>query len=99
MSDFKYFDILQVGFIKRKTNSMWIKPNVHSWEKDVYLYTLYLLIVLTLSSLNLPLSSSSTTSRELLSQFSTCSGWRWFEVGEQLQIGKPVSWGFSFLNP
>ena len=31
-------------------------------------------IKLTLSSLNLPLSSSSTTSRELLSQFSTCSG-------------------------
>ena len=29
---------------------------------------------LTLSSLNLSLSSSSTTSRELLSQFSTCSG-------------------------
>ena len=29
---------------------------------------------LTLSSLNLPLSSSPTTSRELLSQFSTCSG-------------------------
>ena len=29
---------------------------------------------LTLSTLNLPLSSSSTTSRELLSQFSTCSG-------------------------
>ena len=26
------------------------------------------------SRLNLPLSSSSTTSRELLSQFSTCSG-------------------------
>ena len=37
-------------------------------------------IYLTLSGLNLPLSSSSTTSRELLSQFSTCSGWRWFEV-------------------
>ena len=37
--------------------------------------------VLTLSSLNLPVSSSSTTSRELLSQFSTCSGWRWFDVG------------------
>ena len=37
--------------------------------------------VLTLSSLNLPLPSSSTTSRELLSQFSTCSGWRWLEVG------------------
>ena len=31
-------------------------------------------IALTLSRLNLPLSSSSTTSRELLSQFSTCSG-------------------------
>ena len=29
---------------------------------------------LTLSILNLPSSSSSTTSRELLSQFSTCSG-------------------------
>ena len=29
---------------------------------------------LTLSSLSLPLSSSSTTSRELLSQFSACSG-------------------------
>ena len=29
---------------------------------------------LTLSSLNLPLSSSSTTSRELLSQLPTCSG-------------------------
>ena len=35
---------------------------------------------LTLSGLNLPLSSSSTTSRELLSQFSTCSRWRWFDV-------------------
>ena len=31
-------------------------------------------VLLTLSSLNLPFSSSSTTSRELLSQFSTCSG-------------------------
>ena len=31
-------------------------------------------LALTLSSLNLPSSSSSTTSRELLSQFSTCSG-------------------------
>ena len=30
---------------------------------------------LTISSLNLLLSSSSITSRELLSQFSTCSGW------------------------
>ena len=31
------------------------------------------------------MSSSSTTSRELLSQFSTCSGWRWFEVGETIE--------------
>ena len=37
--------------------------------------------LLTLSSLSLPLSSSSTISRELLSQISTCSGWRWLEVG------------------
>ena len=40
---------------------------------------------LTLSILNLHLSSSSTTSRELLSQFATCSGWKWFEVGEKLK--------------
>ena len=40
---------------------------------------------LTLSSLNLPYSSSYTTSRELLSQFSTCSGWRWFDVGDKLK--------------
>ena len=41
--------------------------------------------LLTLSSLSLPLSSSSTTSRELLSQFSTCSGWKWHEVDEKLK--------------
>ena len=40
---------------------------------------------LTLSGLNVPLPSPSTTSRELLSQFSTCSGWRWFEVGGKLK--------------
>ena len=39
----------------------------------------------TLSSLNLPLSSSSTTNRELLSQFSTCSEWRRLAVGENLK--------------
>ena len=33
---------------------------------------------LILSSLKLPLSSSSTTSRDLIS---ICSGWRWLEVG------------------
>ena len=46
---------------------------------DVTFYNIY--IQLTLSSLNLPLSSSSTTICELLSQFSTCGRWRWFEVG------------------
>ena len=44
------------------------------WEWNVYL---------TVSSLNLPLSFSSTTSRELLSQFSTCSGWKWLEVSSK----------------
>ena len=43
------------------------------------------------------LSSSSTTSRELLSQFSTCSGWRWFEVGEKLK--KIIMyWWASFME-
>ena len=41
--------------------------------------------ILTLSGLSLPLSSSTTTSRELLPQFSTCSGWRWFDVGEKFK--------------
>ena len=40
----------------------------------------------TLWNLNLPLSSSSTRSRELLSQFSTCSGWRWFEIRENCHV-------------
>ena len=35
----------------------------------------------SLSSMNLPLSFSASTSRELLSQFSTCIGWKWLEVG------------------
>ena len=48
-------------------------------------YELKIIHVLTLSSLSLPLSSSSTTSRELLSQFSACSGWRWFYVGEKVE--------------
>ena len=33
--------------------------------------------------LNLLLLSSSTTSKEFLSQFSTCSGWRWLEMGKK----------------
>ena len=39
---------------------LWIENNI-------------ILALFTLSSLNLPLPSSFTTSRELLSQFSTCS--------------------------
>ena len=33
--------------------------------------------------MNLPWSFSSTTSRELLSQFSNYSGWKWPEVGDK----------------
>ena len=57
---------------------------------------------LTLSSLNLPLSPSSTTSRELLSQFSTCSGWRWLELGGKWTKYIVIIWKnprkFSFKN-
>ena len=47
-----------------------------------------------------PESATESTSRELLSQLSTCSGWRWFEVGKKLKkiatcIVKLVSWKFS----
>ena len=40
----------------------------------IYPYTTKTLSTLALSSLSLPLLSSPTTSRELLSQFPTCSG-------------------------
>ena len=50
---------------------------------------------LTLSSLNLPLSSSSTTSRELLPQFSTCSG-RCLEVCDKLKE-ITLNWKTSFM--
>ena len=39
----------------------------------------------SISSLNLPLSFSSTTSLELLSQFSTCSRSKWLESGWQIK--------------
>ena len=52
---------------------------------------------LTLSSLSLPLSSSSTTSHELLSQFLTCSEWKWFGVSEKLK--KIIMyWQISFME-
>ena len=52
--------------------------------------------------LSLSLSSSSTTSRELLSQFSTCSGWnKWNESGfrpplctYRLNWARRTSWGW-----
>ena len=52
---------------------------------------------LTLSNLNLPLSSSSTTSRELLPQFSTCSGWRWYDVVEKWKK-IAMYWQTSFIG-
>ena len=61
-----------------------LRPTVLNGWQYCILFNLKPLIrkswCLTLSSLNLPWSSSSNTSRELLSQFSTCSGWRWFDV-------------------
>ena len=58
---------------------------------------------LTLSTLNLPLSSLFTTSREFLLQFSTCSEWRWLEVGgkweKDLVIIERVPWKSVFLKP
>ena len=48
------------------------------WELNERNIKICKCLVLTLSSLNLPLSSSSATSRELQPQFSTCSEWRWF---------------------
>ena len=46
---------------------------------------------------------SSTTSHELLSQFSTCSGWRWLEVGDKWKkislLLKTVSKNVRFKTP
>ena len=51
----------------------------------------------TVSGLNLPLSYSSTTSRELLSQFSTWSGWKRFDVVYELKK-IAMSWEASFME-
>ena len=53
---------------------------------------------LTLSSLNLPLSSSPTTSCELLSQFSTCSWWRWFEVDGKINKNTMYQFNGNFCS-
>ena len=52
---------------------------------------------LTLLSCNLPLSSPSTNSRQLLSQFSACSGWRWLDVGEKI-IKIAMYWWTTFME-
>ena len=60
----------------------WVKSAL---PQPCEVYVADVLVSLTLSILNLPLSSSSTTSRELLSQFSTCGGWRWLGVSEKFK--------------
>ena len=73
--------------------------------RHIYRYNLTVLgvgeiRVLTLSSLNLPLSSSSTTSRELLSQLS--SGWRWLEEGgkwKKIMLSVNTSMKIYLLKP
>ena len=64
---------------------------------DMFFMNTIIFNPLTLSSLDLPLSSSSTTNRELLSQFSTCSGWKWFDVGEKLKK-LAIYWYTSFIE-
>ena len=79
----------------RRKNSItidsFVNPNIRASYIQIYesikfrFFSSTDISALSLSSLKLPLSSSSTTSRELLSQFSTCSGWRWFEVVQNLK--------------
>ena len=61
--------------------AIWLYKMYHAWLNRPW----ELSWLLTFSSLNLPLSSSSNTSSELLSQFPTCSEWRWLAVGEKLK--------------
>ena len=73
-------------FIKQLRKILILKPlsfRILSLYSEMQNGALMLCEGLTLSSLNFPLSSSFTISRELLSQFSTCSGWRWLEVGRK----------------
>ena len=78
--------ILVLNFRFVFSHSLWAEIAISSFKWRAIcafmaiIGTSYKFNYLTLSGLNLPLSSSSTTSRELLSQFSTCSGWRWLDV-------------------
>ena len=69
VSDLAY--VAQVGLIYRLSN--WNRGLLFA---NLFTTELFVTIIIhsTLSVLNLPLSPSSTTSRELLPQFSTCSG-------------------------
>ena len=62
-----------------------IPPHLETLTTLTYILSLFSTLPLNPFNPDFTLSSSSTTSRELLSQFLTCSGWRWFEVGEQLK--------------
>ena len=69
----------------------WSTPAVFQCNCDttlpnILIPQIYSLLVIVIEPLDNPtvpywLSSSSTASRELLSQFSTCSEWRWLIVG------------------
>ena len=95
---FIHFDVgIAILISKRKNTKIrmsarrveWIQYNNHTHQFNPFTanhsYYRFKPVLLTLSGLNLSLSSSSTTSRELLPQFSTCSGWRWLEVDDKLK--------------
>ena len=69
------------GWMNEWINEWCFWPPSKEWEIETTNSAshLELLSGLPLSNLSLPLSSSSTTSGELLSQFSTCSEGRWLE--------------------
>ena len=98
-------DVLQQPVIltsaNPSTSTLTLKSDPRSSAKKLNCINKYCLLcyvyVLTLSSLSLPLSSSSTTSCELLSQLPTCSGWRWLEMGEKLKK-IAMYWWTSFMK-
>ena len=83
-----YVDISDpYGIISNQWNGKcMVNDQISQWPPSFSWVVIFMCLILTLSNLNLPLSSSSTTSRELLSQFTTCSEWRWFEVGENYHV-------------
>ena len=63
-------------YYRSQCPSPWINKYRMYYSMSELIYEFF-----TLASLYLPLLSWPTTSRELLLQFSTCSGWRWLEGG------------------